>query len=166
MAAHLTRLAALLLSVAIASCTRPGPSETPAPSPAPVEAGIPNSAAPESVWDGVYAGDQARRGSSAYSQACSSCHAEDLRGSGNAPSLVGLSFMFVWENRSVGELFTAIRTQMPTNAPNSLPEETYLAILAHMLERNGFPAGETQLAPEPSLLDGIAITAGAPGGAR
>jgi mono/diheme cytochrome c family protein len=90
----------------------------------------------------VYSRTQAERGAAAYAEACSSCHASDLRGSGNAPSLVGASFLFLWEDRTLAELLGVMRTEMPTNAPNSLPEPTYLDILAHLLEANGFPSGE------------------------
>jgi quinoprotein glucose dehydrogenase len=122
----------------------------------------PESSAPETVWAGVYSGSQAQRGASAYAEACSSCHAEDLRGNSNAPSLVGASFLFLWEDRSLNELFTVIRTEMPTNAPNSLPATTYVDILAFVLEANGFPPGAAELGPEPGLLESIAITGRAP----
>lgn len=129
-------------------------------------AGATTLSVPTNVWHGVYASTQAQRGALAYAEECSSCHAEDLRGSGNAPSLVGVSFLFLWENRSLEELFTTVRTEMPTNEPNSLPASTYAEIVAYILERNSFPAGERDLVPEPSVLEGIAITASAPLGAR
>ncbi len=128
-----------------------GPSmETAGPGPEPN--------APETVWAGVYSGAQAQRGAPAYAEACSSCHADDLRGNSNAPSLVGASFLFLWEDRSLNELFTVIRTEMPTNAPNSLPTTTYVDILAFVLEANGFPAGAAELGPDPQFLESIAIT--------
>jgi len=94
-----------------------------------------------------------------YAEACSSCHAEDLRGNSNAPSLVGVSFLFVWEGRSLEELFTTIRTRMPTNAPNSLPVSSYLDIVAYILERNGYPAGSSEMEADPAVLSRIAIIA-------
>ena len=117
------------------------------------------SSAPPSVWDGVYAATQAERGAAQYAEACSSCHAEDLRGDSNAPSLVGVSFLFVWEGRPLEELFTTVRTRMPTNAPNSLPESTYLDIVAFILERNGYPAGAGAMGADPAVLGRITITA-------
>ena len=121
---------------------------------------------PTTVWDGVYTSAQARRGASAYSEACSTCHARDLRGNSNAPSLVGSSFLFLWEDRSVGEFFTVVRTEMPTNAPNSLSAAAYLDIVAYVLEANGFPAGAVELGPERALLEAIAITANSAAGPR
>lgn len=116
------------------------------------------SAAPTSVRDGVYTPAQAQRGAVEYATACSSCHAADLRGNSNAPSLVGVSFLFLWEDKSLDELYTSIRTLMPTNAPGSLSTSSYLQILAYILEANGFPAGDAELVPDPEVLGRIAIT--------
>jgi mono/diheme cytochrome c family protein len=113
------------------------------------------------VWDGVYASAQAARGAAQYAEACSSCHAADLRGNSNAPSLVGVSFLFVWEDRSLEELFTTVRTRMPTNAPNSLPVQSYVDIVAYVLAANAFPAGAAELRADPAFLARIAITASA-----
>jgi len=55
-----------------------------------------------SIWSGIYTEAQAARGQEVYNSTCSSCHAGDLRGNSNAPSLTGMSFMFLWERRSVG----------------------------------------------------------------
>lgn len=115
------------------------------------------SEGPATVADGVYAAGQAARGASGYAEACSACHEADLRGNSNAPSLVGVSFLFVWEDRSLEELFTTIRTRMPTNAPNSLPAASYLEILAYILEANGFSAGEAELTADPDVLARISI---------
>ena len=67
--------------------------------------------------------------------------------------------MFLWEDRSQDELFTTIRTQMPTNAPNSLPTQSYLGILAYILEVNGFPSGADELRADPAALEQFLITA-------
>ena len=111
------------------------------------------------VWDGVYSEEQAVQGAAEYREACSSCHSEDLRGNSNAPGLIGVGFMFLWEDRSLDELFTAIRTLMPTNAPNSLPTQSYLNILAYIMEANEFPAGRNGLGADPAALSQILITA-------
>ena len=121
-----------------------------------------SSLAPElssAVWDGVYTEDQARRGATGYDGACSSCHSANLRGNSNSPSLIGSSFLFFWADRPLQELFTAIRTQMPTNAPNSLPVQSYLDILAFIMEANDFPAGDSELVADPAVLGRLLITA-------
>ena len=111
------------------------------------------------VWDGVYTTEQAMRGEAGYAQACASCHAEDLRGDSNSPSIVGVSFTFLWGDMSLGALFTRIRTGIPTARPNSLPGQTYLDILAYILEANEFPAGENELGSDPASLEQILIAA-------
>ncbi len=109
-----------------------------------------------SVWDGVYSEEQAKRGVTVYQEACAACHGVDLRGDSNSPSLIGVSFMFLWEDRSLGELLTKIRTEMPPANPNSLPNESYVDILAYVMQVNSFPAGKDQL--EPGKYHQILIT--------
>ena len=115
--------------------------------------------ASRSVWDGVYTEDQAKRGRTRYIQACASCHAEDLRGNGTAPSLIEESFSFVWGEMTVWELFVQIRTLMPSDRPNSLPSQSYRDIVAFILQSNKFPPGPTELDAEPEALRQIRITA-------
>jgi mono/diheme cytochrome c family protein len=151
---------ALPLLLAAAACAS-GPGAEPAAVGTPAvepRNGAAASIAPETVLDGVYTTAQAARGASQYSEGCSACHAADLRGNSNAPSLLGLSFLFVWETRSLEEFFTTIRTRMPTNAPNSLPVTSYLDIVAYVLEANGFPAGPSELRADPAVLGRITIT--------
>ena len=117
----------------------------------------------EAIWQGIFSDAQAERGAEAYSARCASCHAVDLRGNSNSPSLLGMSFMFLWEGRSVGELYTKMRTGMPSDQPGSLPAQTYLDILSFILRANQYPAGDNELmAGDASLdgkLDGVLISA-------
>ena len=43
----------------------------------------------KSQWDGVYTEAQAKRGETAYSELCASCHGPDLTGGEMAPGLTG-----------------------------------------------------------------------------
>ncbi len=108
------------------------------------------------VWDGVYTEGQAERGRVQYTESCAACHAPDLRGNNTSPSLVGLSFGFLWGGSTLGELFGRIQQQMPTDRPNSLPAQTYRDILAFILRSNSYPTGEQEL--EADDLDHILIT--------
>jgi quinoprotein glucose dehydrogenase len=110
------------------------------------------------VWDGVYTEAQAERGRSAYTQACASCHADDLRGKGTAPSLVDESFTFLWADMSVGDLFERTRLLMPSDRPGSLPSAVYADIIAFIVSKNGFPAGGAELGSDVSGLRQISIT--------
>ena len=111
-----------------------------------------------SIWDGIYTEAQAVRGEEEYSARCASCHSVDLRGNSNSPSLLGLSFMFIWEERTLGELFGKISTEMPTDQPGSLSLQSYAAILAFILKKNEFPAGATELSTNGAVLNQILIT--------
>lgn len=123
-------------------------------------AGAVTSAAqsPASIQDGIYTDAQAARGAEAYSARCASCHAVDLRGNSNSPGLLGVGFMFLWEGRSVGELYTKMRTEMPSDQPGSLPAQTYADILSYILRANQFPVGEQELVAEADWLNSVLIT--------
>jgi cytochrome c553 len=110
------------------------------------------------VWDGVYTAAQAERGSTAYARSCASCHAEDLRGRSTAPSLIEESFLFLWSDMSVGDLFERTRMLMPSDRPGSLPAETYADIMAFIAQKNGFPTGSTELGTDVGTLKQILIT--------
>jgi cytochrome c5 len=107
-------------------------------------AGAAFAADQKTVWDGVYTDAQAARGQAAYATQCSRCHGEDFRGSGNV--IVGAKFMQQWREDNLHNMYTILRNTMPRNAPQSLPEGTYLDIIAYMLKLNGFPAGQGDLA--------------------
>jgi len=112
-----------------------------------------------SIWDGVYSGQQALRGSEEYRARCASCHSLDLRGNSNTPSLLGMSFMFIWEGRSLGELFTKMSGEMPTDEPGSLSQQSYADILAYLLQVNQYPAGQMGLSANVDALNDIVIAA-------
>lgn len=109
------------------------------------------------VWDGVYTATQAERGRSAYTQSCASCHADDLRGRSTAPSLIEESFLFLWSDMSVGDLFERTRMLMPSDRPGSLPSATYADIIAFVMSKNGFPVGSTELSADVAALKQIVI---------
>ena len=111
----------------------------------------------QTVWDGVYNEAQAARGEVLYTESCSGCHAPDLRGDNTSPSLVGMSFTFLWGGSTLGELFNRIQERMPTDRPGSLSDRTYRDILAFLLRANSYPAGTQEL--EPDLLNQILISA-------
>ncbi|MCH7670842.1 MAG: cytochrome c [Proteobacteria bacterium] len=112
----------------------------------------------DSIWSGVFTAQQAARGAADYSTNCASCHSVDLRGNSNTPSLLGMSFMFIWEDRSLAELYTKMRDEMPSDRPGSLSTRSYEDLLAYLLQSNQFPAGEKELKASAGMLDKISIT--------
>ncbi len=114
--------------------------------------------APKSTKDGVYSADQAKRGKDAYSQNCSSCHMDDLSGSGQAPPLAGDTFMDDWGGHTLGELNDTIQNTMPLDKPGSLSPSDALDILTYILQANSFPTGKTDLKGDSNTLKGIVIS--------
>ncbi len=115
-------------------------------------------AADPTVWDGVFTAEQATRGEGAYERECATCHLADLLGDGIAPALTGAAFDFRWSDLSVGDMFVAIRATMPQGAPASLSPQAYADIVSYMLQRNDFPAGDSELPSDEAVLNTIMIT--------
>ena len=105
-----------------------------------------------SVWAGIYSVEQARRGGKLYAAQCASCHGPLLEGTGPAGALVGPGFGANWEGRSLGELADRTRLTMPVGKPGTLSRQQVSDLLAFVLERNGFPAGQAEL---PSQAEGL-----------
>jgi mono/diheme cytochrome c family protein len=88
----------------------------------------------------VFTAAQAAAGRTAYRAHCAACHASDLGGRDDAPALAGPDFLKTWGPRTTAQLHDFIRTTMPPDGGTLAPEE-YLAVVAHLLERNGAVAG-------------------------
>ena len=116
----------------------------------------------QSVWDGVYTKEQAERGGQFYSQGCARCHGPDLTGGETAPALTSGEFKTNWSGLSVDDLFERIKVSMPQDSPGSLSRQQTADILAFVLSKGGFPAGERELAREAEVLKGIRFEATKP----
>ena len=125
----------------------------------------------QTVWDGVYSKDQARRGEQAYKTSCGYCHKDDLSGGflddgvGKAvalagPQAFGSSFSNRWKDQTVGDFVYVIASTMPKDAPTSLSLETYVDISTYILEKNEVPSGGSALSADIDGLRGIAMTPG------
>ena len=116
----------------------------------PVLAGAP---AGRTVWDQVYTEAQAVRGMQIFSEHCALCHAANMQGGpGGATALVGPEFQFLWNDKSVGALFTILRAKMPPGEAGSLSDQEYADIVAAILLHNGFPAGGNKELPGDGML--------------
>jgi mono/diheme cytochrome c family protein len=112
-----------------------------------------------SVWDGVYTGEQAKRGKARYAEQCASCHGDTLAGGESAPPLAGGEFLANWNTLTLGDLFDRTRSTMPQNKPGSLSREANAEILAFLLSANEFPAGKDVLPQASEALREIRIEA-------
>lgn len=108
---------------------------------------------------GVYTAEQADRGKAAYDYDCAACHLDDLLGDGFSPPLVGEPFNFRWNALSVDDIYQSLFATMPQGAPASLTPQGYIDIIAYMLQRNEYPAGDTELPTDSDALKEIIIDA-------
>jgi S-disulfanyl-L-cysteine oxidoreductase SoxD len=120
--------------------------------------------ASRTVWNGVYSEAQSKRGETAYSQYCAKCHGPDLSGADVAPPLTGVEFNSAWNDLAVGELFERLRVTMPADKPGSVSAQDNADIVAFLLSKNGFPAGEAELPPQLEILKTIKILTQKPQG--
>ena len=97
------------------------------------------------VWDGVYTEAQADRATSAFNQSCANCHT--LSPQGNR-SLTGDKFWEGFTQKTVADLLSYVKTNMPNGNGGSLSASTYNDLVALILKSNNFPAGSAELVPD------------------
>jgi alcohol dehydrogenase (cytochrome c) len=107
---------------------------------------------------GPFTDAQAQAGRGVYDQNCAGCHGRNLEGSGDAPALVGGTFMLTWRTKMVSELFGQILQTMPPSSPGSLGESTTLNVTAYILQSNGVVPGQQPLTPSAAMSIGSIVT--------
>ena len=131
----------------------PGAPETGAAAEAPTadEGAVPVAA--------LYTEAQARRGQRAFRQVCSDCH--------YTSEFKGPVFTDAWARRTARDFYRELRRTMPDDNPGGLPRQTYVDVMAYILELNGYPAGPDELPPDDEILGGFRLTPpGTPGPGR
>jgi len=93
---------------------------------------------------GPFTADQAAAGRTAFQANCAGCHGADLMG---IPPLAGPSFVGSWGTRTTRDLFGLVQNTMPTDRPGALPADTYVNIVAFILQSNGRTPGSQPLTP-------------------
>jgi hypothetical protein len=100
------------------------------------------------IWDGVFTAAQAERGRGFYLANCAECHGGNLEG-GEKQSLKGDRFWADWQESTVDYMLGRISKNMPFSEDGSLAgtlgQATYVDIVAHILNTNGFPNGAGEL---------------------
>jgi len=152
------RWLAAIAMLAIGCAARIPPKEIWAPdasavpgAPAAVQnAGVvgPTSGAPGTLSDGVYSKEQSQRGQVIYFTTCVRCHKAEMTGSQIVPPIIGEPFLARWSRKTVGDLFEWVRTSMPPFDTERLSRQESADVLAYILSRNGFPAGDAELAAD------------------
>ena len=113
----------------------------------------------QSIWDGVYTEQQAKRGETTYGRACEACHGADLSGDPvkEVPSLVWEAFLAQWNDRTVKDLYETVKRSMPRDAPGTLNARAYADVIAYVLQANKIPAGQRELSLNPGAQALIVI---------
>jgi mono/diheme cytochrome c family protein len=117
---------------------------------------------PRTVWDGVYTDAQAERARATFDSICSNCHTLAPGGNTRGGALSGDKFWTAFTQKSVGDLLTFVKTNMPNGNGGSLSASTYNDLVALVLKSNGFPTGTAEVAPE-SVADVQIIPKDGPG---
>lgn len=111
--------------------------------------------------DRIYSEEQAQEGRDLFETECSLCHAPT--------EFSGRIFQTSWGSRPLGAFFSQIRGNMPLDNPGSLTPEQYAAVVAYVLQLNGYPTGEEELPHDPEVLSDIRfvpVSDDEPGGGR
>ena len=111
-----------------------------------------------STASGVFTAAQAKNGESVFQARCASCHGADLHSTDpEAPDLTEAAFRFGWNGKTIANRFEEIRGTMPYGNAGSLDDQTYLDIVAYILQFNGIPSGSKRLEPDDPALEKIVI---------
>jgi mono/diheme cytochrome c family protein len=103
----------------------------------------------------LYTASQAVTGGAIFAQQCATCHGAQLEGVAG-PALKGEAFrqMAAAQNLNAQSLLAVISQSMPQDNPGSLAPAQYSALVAFILQQNGYPAGAAELsASSPNLKD-------------
>jgi polar amino acid transport system substrate-binding protein len=103
----------------------------------------------------VFTADQVRDGQALYPRLCGACHGPNMEGE-SGPALTGPDFRQLLTDQSLTakSLFDIIRQTMPYDAPGMYPDAQYDDVMAYILSRLGYPAGNEKLSPDnPYLAD-------------
>lgn len=101
---------------------------------------------------------QAARGAKLYSENCVACHDADLSGGSSNKPLKGRPFLEHWGmGGSLAVLFKYLRENMPPGGSTSLSPDDHSAIMAYLLQENGFKPGAAPLPTEHAALQKLRL---------
>ncbi len=106
--------------------------------------------------DGTFTTNQAASGWSVYGVQCAECHGSALEGMVHAPPLSGVDFLNSWAGQTTDELLAYLRDEMPPGQAGSLSEQSYVGLVAYLLESNGAVPGERTLTTDSGVVIGDA----------
>jgi mono/diheme cytochrome c family protein len=103
----------------------------------------------------LYTQEQATAGAAVYAASCATCHGNQLEGV-SAPGLKGPIFgqLAAAQSLTAATLLDVVSATMPQSDPGSLKPDDYNAVVAYILQQNGYPAGATPLTKDaPGVKD-------------
>lgn len=93
---------------------------------------------------------QVSSGAAEYKRSCLDCHGANLNdGEFGGPPLKGTSFQEHYFGTTVDALYGFISAAMPPDRPGRLSPETYAALTAFILSKNGIAPGGAALPTDP-----------------
>jgi len=105
--------------------------------------------APETSMDGIYTAQQAERGAPLFTDLCQRCH--------SMQEFTGRSFDTIWAGVPAAALYVRIANTMPLDQPGSLSVAQVTNLMAHILNSNDNPAGDTPLEGDKDFLMSITL---------
>lgn len=137
--ARILGAAAALVFVAACSAGNAGPVPQPTPAAPTGREADPTTA------DGIYTLAQAERGADLFRGLCSECH--------DVSDWTDPAFKRRWATQSVFQLWYFINDRMPYEDPWTLSRQQVTDALAYILNLNGLPAGDMELATDDDSID-------------
>ena len=96
-----------------------------------------------------YTDTQASRGDRFFEETCLSCH--------SSSEFRGRSFQRTWRGRSVADLYDEVVYTMPDDNPGGLPTQTYLDVIAYILQMNRFAEGDIELSSDYDVMQELPL---------
>ena len=96
--------------------------------------------------DAWFTAEQAEQGENEFAVGCGGCHGAEM-----IEAFAGYE--------TVDRYFLFITGSMPADDPGNLGMRQYLAVIAYLLQENGFPAGDVELTNDRELLSQIILGA-------
>lgn len=112
-----------------------------------------------STDSGVYSLSQASAGRTVYGRECAVCHGPELEGAEGGPAITGQAFMEKWQGQSLAAFYDVTRQTMPVTKPAGLSRDEYSNVIAFILNRNTYAAGQVDLVYDPETLGNVSFVA-------
>jgi hypothetical protein len=98
---------------------------------------------------GYYSLEQAARGRDSFVEICGECH--------SSGEFRGRDFEYTWRRQTVWDFFRQLVRTMPEDMPGFLPNETYVDIIAYVLQINQYASGDADLVASEAAMDTIPL---------